>query len=81
MKVISAQLFMDLLRVCEDTEKVKGSSYIYNGVPQLWLLPRGELDDFLGCLQKLRHPCPGAVTLWTLQDHNAANTVRCFTFW
>lgn len=43
----------------EDTEQVKGASHIDDRLPGLGLLPRSKLDDLLGCLQKLGHPCPG----------------------
>lgn len=41
-----------------DTEKIKGSSYVDDGVSRLRLRPRGKLDDLLGCLQELRHSRP-----------------------
>lgn len=51
----------------KDTEQVKGSSHVDDGVSRLWLLPRCKLDDLLGRLQELRHSSPGAVTLGALK--------------
>lgn len=50
-----------------DTEEVKGSSHVDDGVPRLRLCPRSELDDLLGCLEELRHSRPRTVRPSTLE--------------
>lgn len=42
-----------LAPAAQDTEEVKGAGDVDDGVSGLRLLPRGELDDFLGCLEEL----------------------------
>lgn len=41
-----------------DTEEIKCSSHIDDGVSRLRLCPRGKLDDLLGGLEELRHSRP-----------------------
>lgn len=50
-----------------DTEEVKRSSHIDDGVPRLRLCPRSKLDDLLGCLEEPRHSRPRTVRPRTLE--------------
>lgn len=50
-----------------DTEEIKGSSHVDDGVSRLRLRPGGELDDLLGGLEELRHPRPRTTGSMTLE--------------
>lgn len=52
----------------QDTEEVEGPGDVDDGVSGLRLLPWGELDDFLGCLQELWHSGPGTVAFRALEE-------------
>lgn len=52
----------------QDTEEVEGPGHVDDGVSGLWLLPWGELDDLLGCLEELGHAGPGTVAFRALEE-------------
>lgn len=61
-----------------DTEEIKRSSHIDDGVPRLRLCPRSKLDDLLGSLEELRHSRPRTVHPRTLEDVKRRNRqVEC----
>lgn len=61
-----------------DTEEIKRSSHIDDGVPRLRLCPRSKLDDLLGSLEELRHSRPRTVHPRTLEHEKGRNRqVEC----